>query len=95
LQGSLVDFAQHFVTALLGAALVCCGLQGYLLGVGNLERSGALQWPLRAALIIGGLLFIAPGGGLMPLSPWQMTLAALAVSVPAALLARLTLRRVA
>lgn len=93
LQGSLVAFAQHFTTALLGVALVCCGLQGYLLGVGNLQRCGALEWPLRAALALGGLMFIAPGGGLMPLTPLQMTLAAALLSVPAVLLARLTMRR--
>ena len=93
LQGSLVEFAQHFATALVGVALVCCGLQGYLLGVGNLKRCGALEWPVRAALSLGGLMFIAPGGGLMPLSPWQMTAAALALTVPALLLAKLAMRR--
>jgi TRAP transporter 4TM/12TM fusion protein len=89
LQGSMSDFALHASTALIGVALVCCGLQGYLQGVGDLRRCGALEWPVRLALMVGGLLFVAPGGGLMPLSPMQMTAAALALSVPAILLARL------
>jgi TRAP-type uncharacterized transport system fused permease subunit len=89
LQGSMSDFALHASTALIGVALVCCGLQGYLQGVGDLRRCGALEWPVRLALMVGGLLFVAPGGGLMPLSPMQMTAAALALTVPAILLARL------
>jgi hypothetical protein len=83
----------HAVTALLGVALVCCGLQGYLVGVGDLRRCRALEWPLRAALVLGGLMFVAPGGGLMPLSPWQMTAAAIAVTLPAVLLVRLLVAR--
>jgi TRAP transporter 4TM/12TM fusion protein len=93
LQGQMSDFAMHFVTALLGVALVCGGLQGYQQGVGDLRRCGALEWPVRAALMIGGLMFIAPGGGLMPLSPLQMTLGALVVSVPALAIAFLMARR--
>jgi TRAP transporter 4TM/12TM fusion protein len=93
LQGSMADFAMHGVTALIGVALVSCGLQGYLQGVGDLRRCGSLEWPLRVALVLGGLMFVAPGGGLMPLSPLQMTMAAVAVSLPAVLVARLLAAR--
>jgi len=94
LQGdSASDFVLHAVTALVGVALVCAALQGYLQGVGDLRRCGPFEWPLRAALVVGGLMFVAPGGGLMPLSPLQMTAAALAITVPAVLLARLLARR--
>jgi TRAP transporter 4TM/12TM fusion protein len=74
-------------TALLGVVLICAGLQGYLLLAGNLARAGLMQWPIRLALIAGGALFAAPGGGLMPLEPLEMELLALAVSAPAVLLA--------
>lgn len=93
LQGGLGDFAGHFATALLGVALVCGGLQGYQQGVGDLRRCGAFEWPVRLALIVGGLMFIAPGGGLMPLSPVQMTGAAVALTVPAIAIAKLLARR--
>jgi len=93
LQGELSDFAVHFATALLGVALVCAGLQGYQPGVGDLRRCGVLEWPVRAAIVIGGLMFIAPGGGLMPLSPLEMTGGALALSVPALAIAKLLARR--
>jgi TRAP transporter 4TM/12TM fusion protein len=88
LQGPLDNFVLHATTAVIGVALVSCGLQGYLQGVGDLCRCGALEWPLRAALMIGGLMLVAPGGGLMPLTPLQMTGAALAILAPAVALAK-------
>ncbi len=95
LQGEMGEFAMHFVTALIGVALVCAGLQGYQAGIGDLRRCGILEWPVRVALIVGGLMFAAPGGGLMPLSPLEMTLGALAVSVPALGIALALSRRAA
>jgi len=93
LQGDLSELPLHLGTALLGITIVCGGLQGYLPGVGDLRRSGAFEWLIRAVLVLGGLLFVAPGGGLMPLSSLQMTAAAVAVTVPALLLALLLRRR--
>lgn len=93
LQGDLSDLPLHLATAVLGIGLVCGGLQGYLQGVGDLRRSGALEWPIRAALVVGGLMFVAPGGGLMPLSTLQMTIGAFAVTLPAVVLALLLGRR--
>lgn len=93
LQGDLSELPLHLGTALLGITIVCGGLQGYLPGVGDLRRSGVFEWPIRAALVLGGLLFVAPGGGLMPLSSLQMTAAAVAVTVPALLFALLLRRR--
>ncbi|MGE0313951.1 MAG: TRAP transporter permease [Lautropia sp.] len=88
LQGDLSDFPMHFVTALFGIAVVCGGLQGFLPGVGDLRSTRVLEWPLRVALVVGGLMFIAPGGGLMPVSPLAMTAAAAALVLPSLLLAR-------
>jgi TRAP-type uncharacterized transport system fused permease subunit len=95
LQGATGEFAMHFVTALIGVALVCAGLQGYQAGIGDLRRCGVVEWPVRVALIVGGLMFAAPGGGLMPLSPLEMTLGALAVSIPALGIALALSRRAA
>jgi TRAP-type uncharacterized transport system fused permease subunit len=83
LQGEVLDFMGHAVTAVIGVMLVCGGLQGYLAGVGDMRRGGALEWPIRVALVVGGLMFAAPGGGLMPLTPIEMTLAAAALTAPA------------
>jgi hypothetical protein len=78
---------------LIGITLIGGGLQGYQPLIGDLRRCGAFEWPVRAALIAGGLLFAAPGGGLMPWSPIQMTLAALVVSLPALATAWMMCRR--
>jgi TRAP transporter 4TM/12TM fusion protein len=93
LQGEMFDFIGHFITALIGIVFVCGGLQGYQFGIGDLRRCGALEMPVRAALVVGGLMFTAPGGGLMPWSPVQMTAAAFAVTLPALLLAVMMRRR--
>jgi TRAP-type uncharacterized transport system fused permease subunit len=93
LQGDLSNLPLHLVTALLGITLLCGGLQGYQPLVGNLALAGRLQWPLRSALVVGGLLFAAPGGGLMPMSPLQMTALAAIVTLPALALARFLCRR--
>jgi TRAP-type uncharacterized transport system fused permease subunit len=93
LQGEWIDFVGHFATALVGIALVCGGLQGYQVGVGDLRCCRALEMPVRLALGVGGLMLTAPGGGLMPLSPIQMTVAAVAVAAPALLLAVAMRRR--
>ena len=93
LQGDLSMLPLHLVTAVLGIVLVCGGLQGFQPGVGDLRRTGRLEWPLRAALVVGGLMFAAPGGGMMPLTPVQMTALAAAVAVPALLVARVLCRR--
>ncbi|MBM3489182.1 MAG: TRAP transporter permease [Alphaproteobacteria bacterium] len=85
--GPWLDVLQLVGSAVLGVMLICAGLQGYLLLAGDLTGIGPLQWPLRLALIVGGALFAAPGGGLMPLQPLQMELLALAVTAPAALIA--------
>ena len=83
----------HFVTALIGVALVCAACRATRPGVGDLRRCGALEWPVRVALIVGGLMFAAPGGGLMPLSPVEMTIGAIAVTAPALALAIMLARR--
>ena len=93
LRGDLSELPLHLTTALLGIGLVCAGLQGYLQGLGDLRRCGGLEWPIRAALTLGGLMFVAPGGGLMPLSSLQMTAAAVAVTLPTVLLALALSRR--
>ena len=93
LQGDLSALPLHLATAVIGIVLLCGGLQGYQLGIGNLARAGWLQWPLRLALMAAGLMFAAPGGGLMPLSPLEMTLAAAVVALPALALALFLCRR--
>jgi TRAP-type uncharacterized transport system fused permease subunit len=81
------------VTALVGIAFICGGIQGYLTGIGDLRRVGFLEWPVRILLVLGGLTLATPGGGIMPLSNAQMEILAAALLVPTVLVALLMVRR--
>lgn len=93
LQGPWTESLYLTLTAALGAVFICGGLQGYQLGIGDLARTGALEWPLRLLLVAGGLVLATPGGGIMPLSHAQMELAGAALLVPAVGLAAWRMRR--
>ena len=78
-------------TALIGIMLIAAGLQGYLVGVGSLDRFDPASLLARSALILGGLTFAMPGGELIGFTHAQLVIAALCISLVglgAALLAR-------
>src|SRR6267378_3877370 len=50
-----------------GTLFICGGIQGYQAFVGDLRGAGALEWPLRVLLVIGGFVVATLGGGIMPL----------------------------
>ena len=61
MQGELSHIALLFSSAMVGVVILSTGLQGYLYGVGDLTKLNALQWPLRVALVLGGLTLAMPG----------------------------------
>jgi hypothetical protein len=69
------------------------GIQGYQALVGDLRGAGALEWPLRILLVIGGFVLATPGGGIMPLSQMQVTLLGFAMLVPTIAIALRLVRR--
>ena len=79
--------------AAFGTLFICGGIQGYQVFVGDLRGAGALEWPLRALLVIGGFVVATPGGGIMPLSQLQITCLGLAILIPTVLIALLLVRR--
>jgi TRAP transporter 4TM/12TM fusion protein len=79
--------------AALGTLFICGGIQGYQVGVGNLKKAGTLEWPLRVLLVIGGFVLATPGGGIMPLSQFQITSLGLAILVPTVAIALMLVRR--
>ena len=93
LQGDGLEAIYLTVTALIGTLFVCGAIQGYQAFIGDMRRAGALEWPLRIMLGLGGLLLATPGGGIMPFSNATMELAALVVLVPTALVAFLLVKR--
>lgn len=76
-----------------GTVFICGGIQGYQIGIGDLRRTGALEWPVRVLLILGGIVVATPGGGIMPLSQWQVTTLGAAILIPTILVARLLCSR--
>lgn len=79
--------------AAFGTLFICGGIQGYQPFVGDLRGAGALEWPIRVLLVIGGFVVATPGGGIMPLSQMQVTLLGLAILLPTILIALLLVRR--
>jgi TRAP transporter 4TM/12TM fusion protein len=79
--------------AAVGTLFICGGIQGYQTGIGDLRRAGALEWPIRVMLVLGGFVLATPGGGVVPLSQLQMTGLGLAVLAAALALALACLRR--
>ena len=67
----------------MGIVFICGGIQGYQLLIGDLRHTGAMQWPLRIALMLGGIVLATPGGGIMPISSLQMALTGAAILLPA------------
>ncbi|MFL1482679.1 TRAP transporter permease [Marinobacter sp. LN3S78] len=92
-QGSWNEVLVVILQALAGVVLIAGSMQGWLLGVGNLAASGVLQWPVRLALIVGGLLLAVPGGGPVPLSNLQLSAISAVLIVPAIAVALIFHRR--
>ncbi len=77
----------------LGIIFICGGIQGYQAYVGDLRKAGTMEWPLRVLLVIGGIMLATPGGGINPLSQWQIMLLALAILAPTLLVALALVKR--
>ncbi len=77
----------------IGTLFICGGIQGYQAFVGDLRRTGALEWPLRVLLVIGGFILATPGGGIMPVSEWQIIAIALVILVPTLIAALALMQR--
>jgi len=82
LQGPWYESLYLTLNACAGSVFICGGLQGYQLFIGDLRRSGRMEWPLRLLLIGAGFLLAAPGGGIMPWSHAQMAWIAFSTLAP-------------
>ncbi len=93
LQGSWVEAIYLTLAAGVGIVFICGGIQGYQLLIGDLRRTGAMQWPLRIGLMLGGIVLATPGGGIMPISSLQMALTGAAILLPALGIAKWLMRQ--
>ncbi|MDO9059315.1 MAG: TRAP transporter permease, partial [Bradyrhizobium sp.] len=58
----------------------------------DLRRTGMMEWPLRVLLAVGGFVLATPGGGINPLSQWQITSLGLAILIPTVAVAMMLMR---
>ncbi len=72
LQGSWAQAVWLTSKCALGIFVICAGIQGYLAFVGNLDRTGWLEWPIRILLMVGGVLIATPASPLLPISGQQL-----------------------
>jgi TRAP transporter 4TM/12TM fusion protein len=92
LQGGALEALFLAGKVLLGTLFICGGIQGYQVFIGDLRRAGGLEWPLRALLMIGGVVLATPGGGILGYSAAQVGTLALAILLPTLALSALRLK---
>jgi TRAP transporter 4TM/12TM fusion protein len=91
--GSYLEALGLMLMAGIGTLFICGGIQGYQAFVGDLRKTGPAEWPIRVLLIIGGVIFATPGGGINPLSEIQIAALGAAILVPTVLVALILTRR--
>ena len=94
MQGAWSEILVVLVTAIIGITILANGLQGYLLGVGDLGK-GLYGWVARGLLIVGGLLLATPGGGMLGVGHLTLFSVAAVLVALGALVGKLRLRAVA
>ena len=82
LQGHWLQALFLMAKVAIGSLFICGGIQGYQVFVGDLRRAGALEWPLRILLMVGGVVLATPGGGVLGYSPAQVGMLALIILLP-------------
>ncbi|MDN7132346.1 TRAP transporter fused permease subunit [Halomonas sp. MC140] len=92
MQGEPLMIVVVFVQAVIGIILFASAMQGYLMGVGRLGYGVLQEIIIRSLVLIAGLLLALPGGGMVPLSQWELIALAAAALLPGVLLARLSQR---
>src|SRR5690606_23444069 len=80
--GSPGEVVHVFVAAVAGTLLIAASLQSYLLGVGRLDTSPVLHWPIRVGLCLAGIVMALPGGEIVGYTNAELNLAAIAFGVP-------------
>lgn len=92
MEGSAGEGLILMAKAALGTLFICGGIQGYQVFVGDLRGAGALEWPVRVLLMVGGVVLAVPGGGILPFTTMQVTLIGAAMLVPALAMSALKVR---
>ncbi len=83
LQGDWYSIVKVVITALIGVWLIASGLQGYLAKVGKLDIHPQGKWIIRGLVVAAGLALATPGGGLIPITNYELGALALIMLIPA------------
>ena len=83
MQGDAYSIIKVVVTALLGVWLIASGLQGYLTWVGKLDVHPQGKWIVQGLIILAGLALATPGGGLIPITNYELVALAAILATPA------------
>ncbi|NGO88815.1 MAG: TRAP transporter fused permease subunit [Halomonas sp.] len=92
MQGEPLMIVAVFIQAIIGIILFASAMQGYLMGVGRLGYGMLQEAVIRGLVLVAGLLLALPGGGMVPLSQWELIGLAAAALLPGVALARLSQR---
>jgi len=92
LDGDWLHIVEVAISMTIGVIAICGGLQGYLLAVGDLRRAGLLEWPIRLALIAGGMALATPSLTTVGVSQATLNAWALGLTLPALGLALVLVR---
>lgn len=92
MQGEPLVIVAVFIQAIIGIILFASAMQGYLMGVGRLGYGMLQEAVIRGLVLVAGLLLALPGGGMVPLSQWELIGLAAAALLPGVALARLSQR---
>ncbi|UDM09043.1 TRAP transporter fused permease subunit [Halomonas sp. NyZ770] len=92
MQGEPLVIVAVFIQAIIGIVLFASAMQGYLMGVGRLGYGMLQEAVIRGLVLVAGLLLALPGGGMVPLSQWELIGLAAAALLPGVALARLSQR---
>ncbi|UUX50641.1 TRAP transporter fused permease subunit [Nisaea acidiphila] len=91
-EGSWVEVAVVFATAVFGVYLIGSALQGYVAGFGRIG-TGPVALGAKILLLLGGLFFAAPGDVIPGVSHLQMGLIGALLGAPVLIYARMNRRR--
>ena len=93
MQGPVDIILKVTLTAIIGVVLLASALQGYMVGIGSLATHRVMQWPIRALILTGGMLFAAPGNEWTGHTSLELAGLGLVFAVPGALWAWVLNRR--
>jgi TRAP-type uncharacterized transport system fused permease subunit len=84
LHGTVGEIVIETATSVVGVVMIAAGLQGYLIGLGDLG-AGPPGRLAAVTLVLSGVALVMPGNGTLYFNHWQLFAIAAVLAVPTAL----------